>query len=204
MSGRHAASRPARRVPWVPVAAALVGALGLLGGLGTQAFWNDMASVSGTTVTSGTLDLKVGEQDSYTWSALSIGDIAPGESTAESLTVSNAGSTPFTVSITGSSVTANETLRSALQVTVRTGSTATTTSATYPRVEGCSTTGSITFGPATLPAASTTVLGPSAAIPAGGSLTFCVLIAFSSSADNTLQSKTYQPSFVVTATQVAP
>jgi predicted ribosomally synthesized peptide with SipW-like signal peptide len=200
MSGRHAAPRPRRARPSIPVVLAFLGAFGLVGGWGTLAYWNDSAAVSGTTVASGSLDLRVGGQDSYTWSTLSISSMAPGESTAESLTISNAGTTPFTVTIT-STVAALDVIRTAVLATVRTGSTASTTSASYPRTESCSGTGNITYGPAVLPTGSTTVLGPSATIPAGGTLTFCVLLAFDSTAGNTTMSQTYAPSFTITATQ---
>ena len=209
MSGRHAAPRRTRAPrsdrrsrPWTPAVVALVGALGLVGGLGTQAYWNDAATVSGATVTSGSLDLQVAGQDSYTWTALSISDLAPGESTAESLTISNAGTTPFTVSIASEVSASTEAMRTAVVATVRSGGAASTVSATYPREEECA--GTITYGPAALPVASTPVFGPSGTIDPGGSLTFCVLLALDAAADNATQSQTYAPSFQVTATQVAP
>lgn len=200
MIGRRTATpRTGREIPWIPVSIALVGALGLLGGLGTQAFWNDSAQVSGVTVTSGALDLRVGGQDSYTWTALSLSSMAPGESTAESLTVTNAGSTPFTVSIASTVSASTEAMRTAVLATVRSGGAASTTSASYPRTEACA--GTVTYGPAALPTTSTSVLGPSATIQPGGSLTFCVLLALDSAAGNATMSQTYAPSFVVTATQ---
>ena len=197
MSGRHPA--PRQRRPPLPVVLGLLGAFGLLGGWGTLAYWNDSSAVSGTSVASGSLDLKVGGQDSYTWSALSISSMAPGESTAESLTISNAGTTPFTVSITSTVNPSSEAMRTAVLATVRSGGTASTTSATYPRTEACS--GTTTYGPAALPSASTTVLGPSATIQPGGTLSFCVLLAMDSAAGNSTMSQTYAPSFTVTATQ---
>lgn len=185
----------------VPVAVALLGALGLLGGLGSYAYWNDEVVVAGSTITSGTLDLKVEGVDSYTWSALSTTGLAPGESVAKSLTFSNAGSTPFTVSITSSVSTSLEAFRTAVLATVTDG-TATTGSATYPRSASCS--GVATYGPAALPLASTAVLGPTTAIQPGESRTFCVRLLFSVAAGNTTQSKTLSPTFTVTATQVSP
>ncbi|WP_460736785.1 TasA family protein [Nocardioides ginkgobilobae] len=182
---------------------ALVGALGLVGGLGTQAYWTDAATVSGATITSGSLDLEVESQDSYTWTALSISDLAPGESTAESLTISNAGTTPFTVSIASEVSASSEAMRTAVLATVRSGGAASTVSATYPREEECAGT-TTTYGPAALPVAPTPVLGPSDPIAPGGSLTFCVLLALDAAAGNPTQSQTYAPSFQVTATQAVP
>lgn len=202
MSGRHAAPRPRRSRPSIPVVLAFLGAFGLVGGWGTLAYWNDSAGVSGTTVASGSLDLKVGGQDSYTWSALSISSMAPGESTAESLTISNAGTTPFTVTITSTVNPSGEAIRTAVLATVASGGTASTVSATYPRSESCG--GSATYGTgqgSVLPSATTTVLGPSATIQPGGSLTFCVRLYFDSAAGNTTMGQTYAPSFTITATQ---
>lgn len=181
---------------------ALVGALGLVGGLGTQAYWNDSETVSGATVTSGSLDLKVQGQDSYTWTALSISDLAPGESTAESLTLTNAGSTPFTLSISSTVSASAEAIRSAVLTTVRSGGSASTVSATYPRSESCA--GTTTYGPSALPSAVTTVLPPSATVAPGGSLTICVRVELPVSADNATQGQTWSPTFTVTATQVVP
>ena len=186
---------PPRARARVPVAVALLGALGLLGGLGSYAYWNDEVVVAGSTITSGTLDLKVEGVDSYTWSALSTTGLA------KSLTFSNAGSTPFTVSITSSVSTSLEAFRTAVLATVTDG-TATTGSATYPRSASCS--GVATYGPAALPLASTAVLGPTTAIQPGESRTFCVRLLFSVAAGNTTQSKTLSPTFTVTATQVSP
>ena len=94
MTGRHAAPRPTRTGPWQPGVVALVGALGLVGGFGTQAYWNDQATVTGATVTSGSLDLLVdgvqGNPSTYTWSSLSMTDMSPGESKAGTVTLSNA------------------------------------------------------------------------------------------------------------------
>lgn len=173
-----------------------------MGGLGTQAYWNDVETVSGATVTSGSLDLKVAGQDSYTWTALDLDLIAPGESTAEALTLTNAGSTPFTVSITGSATTTLTALRDAMLVTVTRDGAAVAGSGVYPRSETCS--GTVTYGPAALTGSETAVLGPSATVLPGGSLTICVRLQLDLAAGNDTQSDDYTPTFTVTATQVTP
>lgn len=188
--------------PWTPVVVALVGALGLVGGLGTQAYWSDVETVSGATVTSGSLDLQVAGQDSYTWTALSIANMAPGESLAEALTLTNAGTTPFTVSITGAASASLDALRQAMLVTVTRGGGVVAGSAVYPRGEGCS--GTTTYGPAPVAIAGTPVLGPSDPVAPGGSLTICVRLLLDAAADNTTQGDDYTPSFTITASQVSP
>jgi predicted ribosomally synthesized peptide with SipW-like signal peptide len=199
VSGRHAAPRrpaprPAR--PWTPVVVALVGALGLVGGLGTQAYWNDVETVSGATITSGSLDLKVAGEDSYTWSGLSVEDLAPGEAHAAALTLTNAGTTPFTVTATGAT---NGSLAGYLTFVVTTGGTPSTTTS-YPRTGSCS--GTQTFSG--LIGGGTTVLTASPTVPAGGTLTICVAVTLSIGTPEGEQDKSSQPIFDFTATQVAP
>lgn len=205
MSGRHAAPRrtaprPAR--PWTPVVVALVGALGLVGGLGTQAYWNDVETVSGATVTSGSLDLLVEGQQSYTWTALDLANIAPGESTAKVLTLNNAGTTPFTISVTGSASASDAALLDAMRVTVVPGGTVNQTSVVYPRAEDC--TGTPSFGPQALTGSETMVLTASDVVDPWDSLTICVRLQLDLAAANETQSDTYTPTFTLTATQVAP
>lgn len=204
MSGRHAAPRrvgPAPRVPWVPVTAALVGALGLLGGLGTQAYWNDTATVSGDTVTSGTLDLLVDDQQgnptTYTWSSLAMTNMAPGESKAATLTLKNNGTTPFTVSATA---TASGNLDPHVTALVMPGGTA-SSDATYPRTETCSGAAS-TFND-TLGNTGKTVIASTSTLNAGATLVVCVQLTLATNAPNSMQGKSYVPVFVFTATQAA-
>lgn len=204
-AGRHAAPRrtaPRPTRPWTPVVVALVGALGLVGGLGTQAYWNDVETVSGATVTSGSLDLLVEGQQSYAWTVLDLANIAPGESTAKVLTLNNAGTTPFTVSITASATASVVALRDAMQVTVVPSGTVSQTSVVYPRAESC--TGTASFGPAALTGSETTVLTESVTVEPWASLTICVRLQLDLAAANSTQSSTYTPTFTLTATQAAP
>lgn len=103
--GRHAAERPSRggrravraRRRRPPVKTALVVALLLgAGSTGTYAYWSDQVTVEGTTITSGTIDLKVDDLDSITATVkLDMTAIVPGNSSAAVFTVQNAGSAPF-------------------------------------------------------------------------------------------------------------
>lgn len=201
-AGGGSAARGAR--PWTPVIVALVGALGLVGGLGTQAYWNDVETVSGATVTSGSLDLKVEGQDSYTWAALSMTNMAPGESTAESVTLTNSGTTPFTLSATAAATGSDaNALVSQVTMLVRLADTA-TSDVTYPRQETCSTAGTVTYNDQAVTTTPVTVVAGPVTVQPGDSTTVCVRLTLSPSAGNTLQGKTYTPSFVFTAVQVTP
>ena len=200
MTGAHARA-PRRRV-LLPAAVALVGALGLMGGLGTKAFWTDSAAVDGATVYAGTLDLTVngaqGNPTPYAWSALTLSTIAPGESTAASLTLANIGTAPFGVSATG---TATGALAPYVTVRVVVGGTA-STSGTYPRSGSCTGgtqayNGLLSGTPATIVAAGTS----GASLSSGGSTTLCVSLTLSASTPNAQQGAAFAPSFSLTATQ---
>lgn len=63
---------------------------------GTYAHWTDEVQVSGTTITSGTIDLRVDGQDQVTgYTALDIAPMVPGNSTAAVLTIRNNGTAPL-------------------------------------------------------------------------------------------------------------
>ncbi len=206
MTGRHVAprrvvSRRVRGGPWRPGIVALVGALGLVGGLGTQAYWNDQATVTGATGTSGTLDLLVdgvqGNPATYSWSSLSMTDMAPGESKAGTVTLSNAGTTPFTVAATA---TASGNLDPHVTARVVLAGTA-TTDTTYPRQEAC-TGGTQTFND-TLGNSGKTVIASTSTMAAGATLVVCVSLTLATNAPNSMQGKSYTPVFTFTATQAA-
>lgn len=178
---------------------ALVGALGLVGGLGTQAFWTDAAEVQGSTLTSGTLDLLVdgqqGNPTAYPWGEIARGDLAPGESAAEVLTLANAGSVPFTVAVEGRAGGSLDPSQVSVQVVQ--GGTA-TDDATYPRTEQC--TGGTSVWTGTL-SATRTALFTQPAIAAAASVDLCVVFTLSASAPNSAQGSTYAPVFYLEATQ---
>lgn len=179
---------------------AVVGAMGLVGGLGTQAFWTDAAEVQGSTLSSGTLNMLVDGQEgnptAYPWGEIARGNLAPGESAAEVLTVTNAGSVPFAVAVearVGGSLDPSH-----VTVTVVRGATA-TDDASYPREEDCSGgTGTAWTGTLT---ATRTALFTEAAIGAGLSVDLCVKFRLSPTAPNSAQGGTYAPVFYLAATQ---
>lgn len=179
-----------------------------MGGLGTQAFWTDAATVTGDTVQSGSLTMTVNGQDTdtYTWAALGISQLAPGESRAAVLTIANTGTTPFRISGTGTPHASSDGgLRSKMRFTVRVGGSLTNTpDNTYPRTEQCSG-GTVTYdsvltnpGPDTVAAG-----GLYSDVAVAGSLAVCVQATLESNSDNSVQGKQMIPVFVFTATQQA-
>ena len=208
MTGRHVAPRPVRSGVWRPGDVALVGALGLVGGLGTQAYWTDQSTVTGATVQSGSLTMTVNgeDTDTYTWDELGISQLAPGESRAAILTIGNTGTTPFRISATGTPHNSSDPgLRSKMRFTVRVGgSLSNAPDATYPRTEQC-TGGTLTYD-AVLnnPGPDIVVAGGSYSdVGASGSLAICVQATLESNSDNSVQGKQMIPVFVFTATQQA-
>lgn len=178
---------------------ALVGALGLVGGLGTQAFWTDAAEVQASTLTSGTLNMLVDGQEgnptAYPWVAIARTNLAPGESAAEVLTISNAGSVPFTVAVEGRAGGSLD--PSQVSVSVVRGGTP-TDDATYPRTETCTGGTPVWTGALT---GTRAALFTEPAIAVSGSSALCVVFTLSNGAPNSAQGQTYVPVFYLGATQ---
>ncbi|MBF4161199.1 SipW-dependent-type signal peptide-containing protein [Nocardioides acrostichi] len=212
MSGRHAARRhaaPRRRPRLRTVLPALAGVTVLtVGGMGTYAYWTDSATVQGGALVSGSLDLTIdgqqGNPTSYTWSALATSGLAPGESRAAVMTVANAGDVPFTYHATGASG-GDAGLRGTMTIRVVLGGVKVPDNDNaYPIQETCSG-GTDTFD------AHLDASGAVQVLPTGGgtdprlaksaSIGVCVQVTMDSDAPDSVQGKTYQPSFTFTAAQ---
>jgi predicted ribosomally synthesized peptide with SipW-like signal peptide len=103
---------------------------------GTYAQWTDEVQVNGTTITSGTIDLRVNGQDQVSgYTALDLAPMVPGNSTAAVLTIRNNGTAPLKYTAATSSTNADgKSLAAALVVkatgdTTATGTTPATTCA---------------------------------------------------------------------------
>ncbi|WP_082575304.1 MULTISPECIES: TasA family protein [unclassified Nocardioides] len=114
-------------------AALSLGVVLSVGATGTFAYWTDSATVSGTTLTAGTIDLKTNGSDNVTgYTTLNLSAMVPGNSTAAVLTIANSGTAPLKYTASGTATNADgKDLRSALVVKV-TGDA--TTSGTTPTV----------------------------------------------------------------------
>ncbi len=197
----HAA--PRRRLGRLPLALlCLTAALASVTSVGTYALWNDASTVAGATVTSGKLDLKAnvgaGDVDNVaSWTGLQLADIAPGESKAAVLTVRNAGSVPFGVTATGTATGAEL----APVMTVRAFvAGAATTDTSYPRTESCS--GTAAAPATTIPSGQTIVPGSAnVTVQPGATTTLCLVATLPTDAVNAVQSKSWTPTFTLTATQ---
>src|SRR5688500_14526046 len=93
--GRHTGRRRPALGQRVQALLAL-GVLALPASLGTFAFWTDDVTITGTTFSTGTLDLRVNGQDTVTgYTTLNLGAMVPGNSVAGVLTVRNHGTAPM-------------------------------------------------------------------------------------------------------------
>ena len=166
---------------------------------GSFAYWSDSTTISGTSITSGTIDLKVNGQDSVTgYASLNISTMVPGNTVAGVLTITNAGTAPFTYSMDATGTNADgKNLAGALVAKVTGAGSVTGTSP------------SATCGGTTLSGTGTTFSANliSSATPrnlaAGGSETVCVQATLPTSASTSLQGATTGITFSVTANQLS-
>lgn len=213
MSAAHASHRRGRRTSGRVRALVALGMLLGVTQLGTMASWSDSATVNSGAITSGTLDLTVGEAaanqltgqgGTWTHSSLAIAGMAPGESIAKLLTVGNGGSIPLTYN--GTVATSNNALFNAttpgLQVTIYKGSsTATNANATAPNRSG-TCDGTVTSVNGTN--VSTTPIAINAAnitLAASASTTYCVVAKLAAGSPNAMQGQSTTLQFVFNASQ---
>lgn len=165
---------------------------------GSMAYWSDTATVTGVTLTAGTLDLKVNNVDNVTgYTAMNISNMVPGNSTAGVLTVRNAGTVPLTYTITSSGTnTDSKNLVGALVAKVTTDSVTTGTSpavrcaGTAISSSGTSFTGGLVGS------------GIKRTLAAGSSETICIQATLPTNAAASLQGGTTNITFTLTADQI--
>lgn len=180
-------------------AAVALGAVLAIATTGTYAYWTDSVPVSGVTITTGTLDLKVNNADSTTtYDALSLSNMMPGNTTAGVLTVRNAGTVPLTYYANAAASNGDgKGLGAALVVKVTgDGSVSGSGSSRTCAGSALSNTGTA-FG--------TSLVGTSAQprqLAVGASETLCVQAALPASAASSLQGATTNVSFTFNASQV--
>jgi predicted ribosomally synthesized peptide with SipW-like signal peptide len=178
-----------------------LGALLGLGSVGTAARWTDAVPVTGTSFSSGTIDLQINDANAVTSATLSMADMSPGVTSAEVFRVKNAGSVPFTYTVTGGlggTDAAAYAAAGALRLSISAGATRSGTGNAATCTGG---TALVTDVPLTTTTGTTlvgTAQGPVAAGTAGAPL--CFQVAFASTAPSSLQGKTATAAFSVTAT----
>jgi predicted ribosomally synthesized peptide with SipW-like signal peptide len=192
MPGRHRNIWHRAQVPWwrrfgtVRLRALFaLGVVGVLAATGTTfAAWTDSATVTGTTVTAGTIDLKVQNLDTVTgYTTLNLATMVPGNSVAAVLTIKNGGTASLKYTATSASTNADgKGLAAALTLKV-TGDAAVTGTSPSATCAGTALTGT------------GTTLGGSLVttgrlLAAGASESLCIQIALPTTALSALQGGT--------------
>ena len=175
-----------------------LGTVLLVGVNGTYALWSDAVPVSGVTISSGVLDLKVNTLDSLpAYTDLSLSGMVPGNTVAGILTVRNAGTIPLTYYATAAATNADgKGLGAALVVKVTADSAVTGTAPARTCAgaalaqTGTVFTGNLVGAPAT-----------QRSLAAGVSETLCVQATLPSTAASSLQGATTNVSLTFTASQ---
>ncbi|MCL8027367.1 SipW-dependent-type signal peptide-containing protein [Nocardioides bruguierae] len=166
----------------------------------TWAAWTDSAQLTGTTVTAGTLDLRLDGADSRATTTLSMPVMVPGSSSAELVSVQNNGTAKLTwtfsgsLSGTGASAYASA---SALTVTVRSGATVSGSGSAATCSGGTALASSVALG--TTSTSLVTAQGP---LAAGGSTSVCVQVTLDAAAPSTLMGATASVALTAGASSV--
>lgn len=214
--GRHVAPRRRGIVPtgWFgrgrTRALLSLGLLLTLGVVGTSAYWTDTATLTGGTITSGSMDLQlqtasgagaVGTGTGHTESGIAISNLTPSESYAFPVTVRNVGNADFTYTATVSrgGTPAWTFVNDPIQVQFFVGN-AIVDDTTYPIQKTCS--GAAIGSPATVAAGSTAVIATARRVGAGATDPLCLKVTMVTAADNANQGKQGQLQFDLTAVQV--
>lgn len=171
-----------------------------IGATGTFAFWTDDVTISGTSFTSGTLDLQVSSSDAPPTTTLSMTAMVPGATSAEVLTVKNNGTAPLKYTMTGGlsgTDAAAYNSAAALKLTILAGG----TRSGAGNAATCSG-GTNIYGPLVLTStASTSIIGTRRGpVTAAGTEALCFQITFDAAAPSSLQGKTATATFTVTGT----
>lgn len=191
--------RVSRRVRSGRVRAVLALGVALgVGATGTLAAWTDDVAISGTTFSSGTLDLRVNDADTVTaYTTLNLANMVPGESVAAVLTVKNQGTAAlkWTATKSTANTVSGKDLASSLDVKITSAATVTGSG----RALTCG--GTAIASTATSMATGSTVLVPTGRQLAGGaSEPICVQVTLNAGASTTLQGAGVTAAFTFTGT----
>lgn len=166
-----------------------------LGVIGTQAAWTDQVTVTGSTFSTGKVDLKVNDGDTnVTVSTLSLAGMVPGTSAAGTMRVLNNGTVPLKYAAAATATNADgKNLAGALVMrVVYYGSvTGTAPNQTCGASNAFAGSGSSLNGP---------VLGTSLKLNPGGSDVFCIEVSLPANAPSALQGATTTATFTFTGT----
>ena len=181
-------------------AALSLGVVLAMGASGTYAYWTDSANISGTTFTSGTFDVQLNENggtyaDNATQASLSLSNMAPGATSADTFSIKNNGNVSMKWTMTGGlNGTDASTVGTAavmkLLVTNGTKSGSTCTAGTTTFVNNVALTATT----------STSLISSQGPLAAAGTTALCFQFTFDSTAGNSLQTKSFGATFTFSGT----
>lgn len=204
--------RRQRLRPWKVLALVGLVTVVLLGGItASWAFWTDSSTVTGGTLTSGSMDMQL-SANGTTWGAVGLGtafddssvitasNITPSESYAFTLSLRNVGQADFTYTATVIQASPWTFVSTPITVRFYAGGTP-STDTTYPIQKTCS--GGTALGSATtVTSSASSLLTTARRLNAGSSDPLCMEVAMATSADNGNQGQSGVLRFDFTATQV--
>jgi predicted ribosomally synthesized peptide with SipW-like signal peptide len=168
------------------------------GTVGTLAAWTDDVAITGSNFTAGTLNLQVNNADAYATTTLGMTGMVPGNTSAEILTVRNAGTVPLKYTLTGGLTgtdAASYNSTAALTLNIKTGATRSGTG------NSATCTGGTSIYNAALTSTTTTaIIGTGRQINASGTEALCFQVTFAANAANSLQGDTATASFTASGT----
>ena len=195
---RGGGDRRMRRSWWR--SARLRAALGLgavigFGSVSTFAFWTDTATVTGTTFTAGSIELRVNNEEAVTgYTSLNIDNMVPGNSTAGLLTIKNQGLSPLKYTATTTATNGDsKNLRGALTVKVTTDTSVTGSSPSATCSSGAAAGTGSTLN-------SNLITTGRLLAPGGSSEVLCVQVTLPTGAASGLQGATTDVTFTFTGT----
>ena len=157
-----------------------------LGTVGTLAVWSDYAAATSATFSTGTVDLRVNNVSAYSFDALKLANMLPGESVAATLKVQNRGSIPVKYSTAASTPPGSPALTSFIRVSVHPAGAATNSTVNGIRRGSCS--GPMAGSAALIAGGTAPVL--SARGPLAGTVgeeTLCIVAALSATTRSAVQ-----------------
>ncbi|RNL79193.1 TasA family protein [Nocardioides marmorisolisilvae] len=190
----------ARRLRSTRARAAL--SLGLVLGTaatGTFAFWSDSATVTGTTITTGSIDLQVNNltTNDSAYTQLNLTGMVPGNTVAGVITVKNAGNSPFTYYVDATASNADTKGLGAALVVKVTGASTVTGSAPSRTCGGATLANTGTAFAASLVSSTTP-----RQLAVGATETLCIQATLPTGASTSLQNATTNVGFTFNANQL--
>lgn len=172
-----------------------------VGATGTFAAWTDNATLSGTSFTSGTLDVQLNSVDNVASATLSMTNMIPGSSSAEVVVLKNNGNVSLKWSLTGGLAGTNATdfnaaIPNGLKILILDGGSKVGTGNTST----CSGGSSLLTSTSLTSTTSTSLLSGQGPLASTGTKSLCIQITLDSGAPTSLQTKSATATFTFTGT----